>query len=325
MSKIQSIETNYNDKFNLRFKQNFYSNSLNPNSSRKISFCGSAAKLVESAEKSAGKLASETNFFIKFDEYFNKNKEQKIILVTAFGTGVVAPIVLALNPIAKEDENTKKYTALRQPLSAGLAVISQVGINIPVAKGVDWLGAQGLLGYHNLPNPKDKKLKFTPETQAKIEEQFKTALSDEEFRKCISEFMYKEELDKIKFNATKDVKYTDRLFNRQVKDAIKKEIQEKSEKVKKLGIEEIKLEHAIKYTSNNFTTFKNLAAIAASVAVLYPTFKFLNWIYPRFVERFFPQLIKDKDEKGTPTQPVVTGGWIGVHQTDKDENKKAGA
>lgn len=58
------------------------------------------------------------------------------ILITALGTGLVAPIFIAHNPFAKpkpdatEEEkedfkNTKKYTAMRQPISAVLAIIFQ--------------------------------------------------------------------------------------------------------------------------------------------------------------------------------------------------------
>ena len=58
------------------------------------------------------------------------------ILITALGTGLVAPIFIAHNPFAKpkpdatEEEKddfkkTKKYTAMRQPISAALAIVFQ--------------------------------------------------------------------------------------------------------------------------------------------------------------------------------------------------------
>ena len=69
------------------------------------------------------------------------------ILITALGTGAVAPIFIAYNPFVKapkdatkeqkEDvENTKKYTAMRQPVSAVLAVLIQTSILKPIDKGL---------------------------------------------------------------------------------------------------------------------------------------------------------------------------------------------
>lgn len=271
----------------------------------KINFSGAPTKVVNSVEKSATKLAHDSNFFIKFDEIFNKRSEQNTVIITAIGTGIVAPIVLAVNPISKEDDKTKKYTALRQPLSATLALITQAGINAPIPKGMDKLAAKGVFGYDYLPDPKHEKKNFTPEQQAKINKYFEEALNDGEFKKRIADFNYELELEKIENNAKKDVGYMDRFFNSETKANIKKEILEKSEKVKKLGIEEIKLEHAIKYTEKNLETFKKLVGLTASVAVLYPAFSALNWVYPRFVEHFFPQLVKDKDKEGKPIHPVV--------------------
>ena len=72
------------------------------------------------------------------------------ILITALGTGAVAPIFIAYNPFVKapkgatkeqkEDvENTKKYTAMRQPVSAVLAVLIQTSILKPIDKGLEIL------------------------------------------------------------------------------------------------------------------------------------------------------------------------------------------
>lgn len=72
------------------------------------------------------------------------------ILITALGTGAVAPIFIAFNPFVKapknatkeqkEDvENTKKYTAMRQPVSAVLAVLIQTSILKPIDKGLEAL------------------------------------------------------------------------------------------------------------------------------------------------------------------------------------------
>ena len=70
------------------------------------------------------------------------------ILITAIGTGFVAPIFIGFNPFTKlpknatpeqkEDfENTKKYTAMRQPISAILAILFQASVQKYIDKGLD--------------------------------------------------------------------------------------------------------------------------------------------------------------------------------------------
>ena len=70
------------------------------------------------------------------------------ILITAVGTGLVAPFPIAFNPFVKAPkgaseeekkdlENTKKYTAFRQPISAALAIAFQVSALKPIDKFLD--------------------------------------------------------------------------------------------------------------------------------------------------------------------------------------------
>ena len=50
-------------------------------------------------------------------------------VVTAVGTSVVAPIFIAGNPLSKEDKETKWYSAMRQPISAVIALVFQLWVN----------------------------------------------------------------------------------------------------------------------------------------------------------------------------------------------------
>ena len=70
------------------------------------------------------------------------------ILITALGTGLVAPIFIGFNPFVKapknatpeekkENENTKLYTAMRQPISAVLAILFQASVLKYIDKGLD--------------------------------------------------------------------------------------------------------------------------------------------------------------------------------------------
>lgn len=57
--------------------------------------------------------------------------------VTAIGTAGVAPIFIINNPLAKEDKNTKKYTAARQPISAIITLAGQVPVMLAYNKMLD--------------------------------------------------------------------------------------------------------------------------------------------------------------------------------------------
>ncbi len=70
------------------------------------------------------------------------------ILITALGTGLVAPIFIGYNPFVKapkdatpeqkeETKNTKLYTAMRQPISAALAILFQASVQKYIDKGLD--------------------------------------------------------------------------------------------------------------------------------------------------------------------------------------------
>ena len=70
------------------------------------------------------------------------------ILLTAIGTGLVAPVFIGFNPFVKapkgsseekkkEVTNTKLYTAMRQPISAVLSILFQVGALKPIDKVLD--------------------------------------------------------------------------------------------------------------------------------------------------------------------------------------------
>lgn len=52
-------------------------------------------------------------------------------LINAIGTGLIAPLFIKYNPLSDTDEDTRTYTAWRQPVSAVLAVATQCAIVIP--------------------------------------------------------------------------------------------------------------------------------------------------------------------------------------------------
>ncbi len=79
-------------------------------------------EIINHLNKNSGKMS-------KFLHYVGENQGEALnILVTAFGTAVVCPIFIAFNPFSKEDKNTKTYSAWRQPISAIIAVATQLTI-----------------------------------------------------------------------------------------------------------------------------------------------------------------------------------------------------
>lgn len=89
-------------------------------------------KAKRSFEAKAGGTPVE-NLFIKFKECQGETFNN---IVTAVGTAGVAPIFIIHNPLANEDDNTKKYTAARQPISA----IITLGAQVPIMKAYnEWI------------------------------------------------------------------------------------------------------------------------------------------------------------------------------------------
>ncbi|MDD3149272.1 MAG: hypothetical protein PHV68_00410 [Candidatus Gastranaerophilales bacterium] len=78
------------------------------------------------------------------------------ILVTAVGTAFVAPLFIAFNPLSKEDKETTIYSALRQPISAVIAVATQVGINKKFNNWIDKLASEGKLDKADLTSQPQK-------------------------------------------------------------------------------------------------------------------------------------------------------------------------
>ncbi len=85
------------------------------------------------------------NFLNKFEWL---RGELGTIIITALGTGLVAPIFIGFNPFVKapkdatkeqkeEVKNNKLYTAMRQPISAALAILFQVWALKPIDKFLD--------------------------------------------------------------------------------------------------------------------------------------------------------------------------------------------
>lgn len=111
------------------------------------SFTGSAAVISATAKPLKDNIlellpgAAKRNF--KMHEGMGEIQNQ---LINAIGTGLIAPVFIKFNPLSDTDENTRTYTAWRQPVSAVLAVGTQCAIVKPFNDIIRWMSDIGYLG-----------------------------------------------------------------------------------------------------------------------------------------------------------------------------------
>ena len=75
-------------------------------------------------------IAKKSDIVSRALTYLGQNDGEILnTLVTAVGTAVVAPIFIAGNPFSKEDKETKWYSAMRQTISAIIAMAMQLSVN----------------------------------------------------------------------------------------------------------------------------------------------------------------------------------------------------
>ena len=92
------------------------------------------------------KVINESTPAVRFLMNLGKNNGEILnSIVTAVGTAFVAPIFIAFNPFAKEDKETKIYSAFRQPISAIIALAMQIGVNVKFNNWLDALSSTGQL------------------------------------------------------------------------------------------------------------------------------------------------------------------------------------
>lgn len=84
--------------------------------------------------------------------------EVQNIVINSLGTGLVAPLFIKYNPLSKTDEDTRTYSAWRQPISAALAVVTQAGMVAPFNSIISDMAYSGYYPEeYNLSNFKDEK------------------------------------------------------------------------------------------------------------------------------------------------------------------------
>jgi hypothetical protein len=261
---VKSIKIDYISHQNVLLKKHF---------DKKISFSGSA-NLSNTVKDELLKQSKSLKLF----SYVSTNKGEILNnVVNAVGTGFVAPFFIAFNPLSKEDDNTKKYSALRQPVSAIIAVAMQVGITLKIDKLINHIASlgkkEGLGKKFDLSIEPDKNYLYS------IIKKEKPTLSKEQIWN---------EVKKKQQEIKKDViaKIASKLKLNGMSD----------EKAAMMATK--KFDSKLINVKNRLGAYKAAIAIAVSLVTMPLACTALNWSYPRIVEKLFPSLCKDCVSKG---------------------------
>lgn len=134
MSRIQTVKPNFQPSVSYKPSSQTNASKVGKNPS----FTGGLNPQQKNMVWEA--LVSKFKFINKLSE--TAGEIQNIIFI-GLGTALVAPIFIAYNPLSKQDDKTKKYSALRQPISAVIATATGIGVNMPIAAYFNKMAAEG--------------------------------------------------------------------------------------------------------------------------------------------------------------------------------------
>lgn len=189
------------------------------------------------------------------------------IIVTAIGTAFVAPFFIAFNPLSKEDKETKIYSALRQPISAVIAVAAQLGI---VSKFNNWLnnlastdqidrmklGVKPRDSYLKklikLENPTWTKAEVNEEIKSRLDKIFRTTVEKERVRLKSATINYEDLITSSFYKSAQDQikeEFKDVLKTMSKKDAKKflgdKTTQKAADNIREMLLKEARVKHQL--------------------------------------------------------------------------------
>ena len=155
MSRIESAKNlketaNYSPKKgNFASRQSFQSGvKLNPQIARDISH-----EIVKPVEDVIYKKMPFANWISRMLAKHDGELQNQVI--NAAFTTTLAPAMIAWNPFSKQDDKTKQYTALRQPISAAIAILGGFPITSMINSYINKIGSEGChesIDLRNQPN-----------------------------------------------------------------------------------------------------------------------------------------------------------------------------
>lgn len=170
-----------------------------------VSFSGAGTTATKTLNEFLLELMPKTiKRMVKIHEGMGEVQNQ---MINAIGTGLVAPLFIKYNPLSDKDEDTRTYTAWRQPVSAVLAVGTQAAIVVPFNSLIKRFSDIGYLGqqYNATLFPSDdflkKQIKKENPDKKFTKAEMKAALEarKKEYNKRFTDMI---EQDKIVFNTT---------------------------------------------------------------------------------------------------------------------------
>lgn len=120
-------------------------------------------KLGAELDKNLGLTGKFSKFLAKHDG------EIQTQLINAAFTTTLAPLFIAWNPFSNQDKKTKEYTALRQPISAGIAISGGLAMTMGINHYMNKMGSEGYIDSIDLrvkPNEEYLKGEFKREYKA---------------------------------------------------------------------------------------------------------------------------------------------------------------
>ena len=167
------------DKINLNIKNSGYHSqrqSKTPNN--QIGFTSSIPQ--STIEKEINAL--NPSILRGINKLKNNIGEFQDICINALGTGLLAPIFIKYNPLSKTDEDTRTYSAWRQPLSALLAIATQGLFTIPIVSKINSMANEGALNLDCNKTPfkdKDYAMHLMKKLHPGLNKQQREILADE--------------------------------------------------------------------------------------------------------------------------------------------------
>ncbi|MCQ2958518.1 MAG: hypothetical protein MJ180_06445, partial [Candidatus Gastranaerophilales bacterium] len=196
--------------------------------------------------KGAGKVATDLATITKDLSWFHKGllSAEKLkgefinAIITAVGTACVAPIFIAYNPFSKEDKETKKYSAWRQPISAVIQFCATLAILKPFDNFMNKKASEGEFKDANLKSaPIDSYVakKIRKEHPEYSTVQLNKAV--EEYKKKVFNEAVIEAKEKYKFGT--EIENDSLMGKKEFEDMLKKLKDDKSNPLKGLSSKQI--------------------------------------------------------------------------------------
>ncbi len=203
MSKIQLVQPNYQSK-NLQARKKF--NSY-PAFKGAASLGDDATKIATDLTAKSVRQAIEKKQGIVgyFSRLLNANDgEVQNQVINAIFTTTLAPLFIACNPISTQDKKTKEYTALRQPISAVIAISGGLAMTNAINSYMSTLGSEGHLPYMLDMRIAPDKTYLKPS----FKKDFNKAIKDNKLEEFVEKYKStdwdSEDLDRIKSGKIKN-------------------------------------------------------------------------------------------------------------------------